>query len=82
MPTSFGKAYYRVKKFPEAQRAFESITLKLNPTYEPAFFNLGMTYRAMKNDQSALGAFGSAIRIKHDYVRAQYRDREDSCRPR
>lgn len=65
-----GKAYFKVKKYPEAQRAFESITTKLNPKYEPAFFNLGMTFRAMKNDTSALTAFGGAIKLKPDYVRA------------
>lgn len=65
-----GKAYFKVKKYQEAQRAFESITTKLNPKFEPAFFNLGMTYRAMKNDQAALVAFGGAIKLKPDYVRA------------
>ena len=65
-----GKAYFNVKKFEEAQRAFESVTTKLNPKYEPAFFNLGMTYRALNNTAAALDAFRKAIELKPDYVNA------------
>ncbi len=65
-----GKAYFRVRKYEEAKRAFESVTTKLNTKYEPAFFNLGMTYRALRNDNGALASFRGAIALKPDYVRA------------
>ncbi len=65
-----GKAYFNVRKYEEARRAFESVTTKLNPKYEPAFFNLGMTYRALNNTGSALSAFKKAAELKPDYVNA------------
>ncbi len=65
-----GKTYFRVKKYEEARRAFESVTTKLNTKYEQAFFNLGSTYRALRNDAAALTAFKGAIALKPDYVRA------------
>ncbi|MBU0936595.1 MAG: tetratricopeptide repeat protein [Spirochaetes bacterium] len=65
-----GRAYFSVKKYEEARRAFESVTTRLNPRYEPAFFNLGTTYRVLRNNTAALAAFRGAIAIKPDYVRA------------
>ncbi|HAX36266.1 MAG TPA: hypothetical protein DCY05_00760 [Spirochaetaceae bacterium] len=76
-----GLAYYRVRKFEEARRAFESVTTRLNPRYEPAFFNLGMSCLALRSgavdaatrdrlSSAALAAFRAAIAIKADYARA------------
>ncbi|TFG85468.1 MAG: tetratricopeptide repeat protein [Spirochaetales bacterium] len=65
-----GKAYFAVKKFEEAKRAFESVTTKLNPKYEPAFYYLGMTQRALNNTTAALAAFRRATDLKPDYVNA------------
>lgn len=65
-----GRAYFNVRKFEEARRAFESVTTRLNPRYEPAFYNLGMTFRALNNNASALTAFRRATELKPDYVLA------------
>lgn len=65
-----GKTYFKLKRYEEARRAFESVTIKLNPKFEPAFFNLGMTYKALKNNAAALKAFQSAVALKPDYVKA------------
>lgn len=68
-----GRAYFMVKKYEEARRMFESVTGKLNPRFEPAWYDLGITYLALKNQNSALASFRKAAEIKPDYVNAHIR---------
>ncbi|MBN1242599.1 MAG: tetratricopeptide repeat protein [Spirochaetales bacterium] len=65
-----GKAYYGARKFDDARSAFEAVTGKLNKTYEPAHYNLGLTYLQLKSTDKALASFREAARLKPDYVSA------------
>ncbi|MBP7095380.1 MAG: tetratricopeptide repeat protein [Spirochaetia bacterium] len=65
-----GKAYYGARKFDDARSAFEAVTGKLNRTYEPAHYNLGLTYLQLKATDKALMSFREAARLKPDYVGA------------
>ncbi|HOX18811.1 MAG TPA: tetratricopeptide repeat protein, partial [Spirochaetales bacterium] len=65
-----GKAYYGARKFDDARSAFEAVTGKLNKTYEPAHYNLGLTYLQLKATDKALASFREAARLKPDYVAA------------
>lgn len=64
-----GKMYYLQRKFPEAKQCFTTVN-KLAPKFEPAFFNLGLTNKALGADSDALAAFRAATVIKTDYTKA------------
>jgi tetratricopeptide (TPR) repeat protein len=61
--------YYLMKKFPEAKQCFATVT-KLEPKFEAAFFNLGLTNKALNATGESLAAFKSATAIKKDYTKA------------
>ena len=64
-----GKKQYVRKQYSDAAKSFATVT-KLKSDYEPAFFNLGMSYRSAGDVSSALAAFRGAIAVKSDYVKA------------
>ena len=64
-----GKQYFEQKKYPQARACFEQ-SVKSNPQYEAAFFNLGITHKIMNATDAALTAFSKATALKPGYVRA------------
>lgn len=64
-----GKMYYLQRRFEEARQCFTTVN-KLAPKFEPAFFNLGLTDKALSDTSGSLAAFRQATVIKTDYVRA------------
>ncbi|HNY16047.1 MAG TPA: tetratricopeptide repeat protein, partial [Treponemataceae bacterium] len=64
-----GKMYYLQKRYADAKQCFTTVT-KLAPKFEPAFFNLGLTNKALGSVDESLAAFRQATVIKTDYTRA------------
>ena len=64
-----GRKQFMRGDFTGARTSFETAT-RLAPSFEPAFFNLGLTNRRLNKTDAALSAFRGATRIKADYTRA------------
>lgn len=64
-----GKRLFAVRRFAEAQEAFNAATVA-NPKFEPAFFNLGLTCRVRAKHDLALQAFRAVIRLNPTHTRA------------
>ena len=67
--TSSEKAQYLQKKYAEAKQSFTTAT-KLKPDFEAAYFNLGLTNKALGSNDDALASFRQALKIKPDYAKA------------
>ncbi|MBN2811751.1 MAG: tetratricopeptide repeat protein [Spirochaetales bacterium] len=65
-----GKQQYLRKQFKDARQSFAKTT-QLKSDFEAAFFNLGLTNKALGLNSESIAAFRSAIKIKPDYSRAQ-----------
>ncbi len=57
-----GACLYRLGRFVEAESEFRR-SIRLDPTYEKAFYSLGMTEAELRNWESAAEAFEAALRI-------------------
>ena len=65
----YGRMLFISRRFAEARDAFLN-AVKINPNFEPAWYNLGGTYRALNSPDDALTAYRRAVTIKTDYAAA------------
>lgn len=46
--------------------------VKKDPKNQQAYFQLGVNYQALKNEEKAVGAYKKAVEVKPDYAEANY----------
>jgi len=64
-----GKKHYMQRQYSDARSCFET-TIRLAPSFESAFFNLGLTNRRLGRIDASIESFRGAVRIKKEYPRA------------
>jgi len=65
----FGRVLFMSRRYAEARDAFLKATT-INPNFEPSWYNLGGTYRALNRLDDALASYREAVAIKADYFAA------------